>query len=110
MSDWTVPMYKVRLQKNYSKIIDNIQHETIIDHLISRDVLTIADSQMINACPAQIQKNRKLMDILLHGSEQVFNEFLKALREDSVYSELADEIEITTVASRDISTIQSCFR
>ncbi|VDI40873.1 Hypothetical predicted protein [Mytilus galloprovincialis] len=110
LSNWTVPMYKVRLQKNYSKIIDNIQHETIVDHLISRDVLTIADSQMINACPAQIQKNRKLMDILLHGSEHVFIEFLKALREDSVYSELADEIENTTVASRDISTINGCFK
>ncbi|VDI76438.1 Hypothetical predicted protein [Mytilus galloprovincialis] len=107
LSHWNVPMYKVRLQKNYSKIINNIQHETIVDHLISRDVLTIADSQMINACPAQIQKNRKLMDILLHGSEHVFIEFLKALREDSVYSELADEIENTTVASRDISTIKS---
>ncbi|CAG2244110.1 unnamed protein product [Mytilus edulis] len=72
LSEWTVPVYKVRLQKNYSKIIDNIQHETIVDHLISRDVLTIADSQMINACPAQIQKNRKLIDILLHRSENGF--------------------------------------
>ncbi|XP_063438358.1 uncharacterized protein LOC134719283 [Mytilus trossulus] len=110
LSDWIVPMYKVRLQKNYSKIIDNIQHEAIVDHLISRDVLTIAESQMINACPAQIQKNRKLMDILLHGSEHVFIEFIKALREDSVYAELADKIENTAVASRDISTFQSCFK
>ncbi|XP_063437036.1 uncharacterized protein LOC134718447 [Mytilus trossulus] len=110
LSEWRVPVYKVRLQKNYSKIIDSIQHETIVDHLISRDVLTIADSQMINAYPAQIQKNRKLMDILLHGSEHAFIEFLKALREDSEYTELADEIENTTVASRDISSIKSCFK
>ncbi|XP_052096542.1 uncharacterized protein LOC127731746 [Mytilus californianus] len=110
LSNWTVPMYKVRLQKNYSNIIDSIQHEKIVDHLISRDALTIADSQMINACPAQIQKNRKLMDILLHESEHEFIEFIKALREDSVYAELADEIENTTVASRDISTIKSCFK
>ncbi|XP_063438433.1 uncharacterized protein LOC134719355 [Mytilus trossulus] len=110
LSEWTVPVYKVRLQKNYSKIIDSIHHETIVDHLISRDVLTIADSQMINAYPAQIQKNRKLMDILLHGSEHAFIEFLKALREDFEYTELADEIENTTVASRDISTIKSCFK
>ncbi|XP_076082245.1 uncharacterized protein LOC143052948 [Mytilus galloprovincialis] len=110
LSNWIVPMYKVRLQKNYSNIIDSIQHEQIVDHLISRDVLTIAESQMINACPAQIQKNRKLMDILLHGSEHVFIEFLKALRKDSVYAELADKIENTTVASRDISTINGCFK
>ncbi|CAG2210104.1 unnamed protein product [Mytilus edulis] len=110
LSNWIVPMYKVRLQKNYSNIIDSIQHEQIVDHLISRDVLTIAESQMINACPAQIQKNRKLMDILLHGSEHAFIEFLKALRKDSVYAELADKIENTTVASRDISTINGCFK
>ncbi|XP_071138919.1 uncharacterized protein [Mytilus edulis] len=110
LSNWTVPMYKVRLQKNYSNIIDSIQHEQIVDHLISRDVLTIAESQMINASPAQIQKNRKLMDILLHGSEHAFIEFLKALRKDSVYAELADKIENTTVVSRDISTINGCFK
>ncbi|XP_076087747.1 uncharacterized protein LOC143058168 [Mytilus galloprovincialis] len=67
-----------------------------------------AHSQMINDCPAQIQKNRKLMDILLHGSEKGFIEFLKALREDSVTTELADEIERTVVTSRDISTM-TCY-
>ena len=103
-------MYKVRLQKNYSNLIDSLHHEKIVDHLISRDVLTIADSQMINAFPAQIQKNRKLIDILLHRNENGFLEFLNALREDSVYTELADKIENTTVASRDISTYQSCFK
>ncbi|XP_076088218.1 uncharacterized protein LOC143058629 [Mytilus galloprovincialis] len=110
LSGWTVPVYRVRLQKNYSNIIDCINHEKIVDHLISRDILTIADSQMINACPAQIQKNRKLMDILLHGSEKGFIEFLKALREDSVTTELADEIENTLVTSRNISTIHSCYK
>ena len=103
-------MYRVRLQKNYSNIIDCINHEKIVDHLISCDILTMADSQMINACPAQIQKNRKLMDILLHGSEKGFIEFLKSLREDSVHTELADEIENTPVASRDLSSIQGCYK
>ncbi|CAG2254618.1 unnamed protein product [Mytilus edulis] len=109
LSDWTVPMFKVRLQKNYSNIIDNIHHDNIGDQLISHDVLTTAESERINACPANIEKIRKLMDILLHGSENGFIEFLKALREESVYTELADEIENTTVSSRDISTMQSCF-
>ncbi|VDI37628.1 Hypothetical predicted protein [Mytilus galloprovincialis] len=110
LSQWTVPVYRVRLQKNYSNIIDCINHEKIVDHLISFDILTIADSQMINACPAQIQKNRKLMDILLHGNEKGFFEFLKSLREDSVHTELADEIENTQVSSRDLSTIQGCYK
>ncbi|XP_063412346.1 uncharacterized protein LOC134695085 [Mytilus trossulus] len=110
LSEWTVPVYRVRLQKNYSNIIDCINHEKIVDHLISRDILTIADSQMINACPAQIQKNRKLMDILLHGSEKGYNEFLNSLQEDSVHTELADEIENTPVSSRDLSTMQGCYK
>ncbi|OPL20723.1 hypothetical protein AM593_08835, partial [Mytilus galloprovincialis] len=91
LSEYTVPVYRVRLQKNYSNIVDCIHHEKIVDHLISCNILTIADSQMINACPAQIQKNRKLMDILLHGSEKGFIEFLKTMREDSVTTELADK-------------------
>ncbi|CAC5403222.1 unnamed protein product [Mytilus coruscus] len=104
LSEWNVQVYRIRLQKNYSNIIDCIDHENIVDQLIS------ADRQMINACPAHIQKNRKLMDMLLHGSGKGFMEFLKTLREDSVYTELADEIESTAVTSRDISTIQGCFK
>ncbi|VDI34205.1 Hypothetical predicted protein [Mytilus galloprovincialis] len=106
----TVPVYRVRLQKNYSNIIKCIDHENIVDQLISRDILTISDRQLINACPAQIQKNRKLMDILLHGSEKGFIEFLKAIREDSVTTELADEIESTLVTSRDISIMHGCYK
>ncbi|XP_076088056.1 uncharacterized protein LOC143058455 [Mytilus galloprovincialis] len=109
LSEWNVPVYKVRLQKNYSNIVHCINHENIVDHLISFDILTIADSQMINACPAQIQKNRKLMDILLHGSEKGFIEFLKSMREDSVTTELAEKIESTLVTSRDISIMQGCY-
>ncbi|CAG2194354.1 unnamed protein product [Mytilus edulis] len=110
LSNWTVPVFKIRLQKNYSNIINSILHGKIVDHLISRDVLSTADSERIDACPAKIEKIRKLMDILLHGSENGFIEFLNALREDSEYTELADEIENTTVSSRDISTMQSCFK
>ncbi|VDI50421.1 Hypothetical predicted protein [Mytilus galloprovincialis] len=110
LSNWTIPVFKIRLQKNYSNIINSILHGKIVDYLISRDVLSTADSERIDACPAKIEKIRKLMDILLHGSEHVFIEFLNALRKDSVYTELADEIENTTVSSRDISTMQSCFK
>ncbi|XP_052080427.1 uncharacterized protein LOC127718447 [Mytilus californianus] len=110
LSERTVPVYRVRLQKNYSNIISCIDHENIVDQLISCDILTIADRQMINACPAQIQKNRKLMDMLLHGSEKGFMEFLKTLRDDYVYTELADEIENTPVVSRDLSTLQGCYK
>ncbi|CAC5404120.1 unnamed protein product [Mytilus coruscus] len=104
----TVPEFMVKLQKNYSNVIDNVMYETIEDHLIESDVLTIEDSQMVNACPTQQQKNRVLMDKLLRKSEKVFIEFMKALREDQ--AELADQIEKTEVSSRDISTIQNCYK
>ncbi|VDI26121.1 Hypothetical predicted protein [Mytilus galloprovincialis] len=110
LSNWTIPVFKIRLQKNYTNIINSILHGKIVDHLITRDVLSTADSERIDACPANIEKIRKLMDILLHGSENGFIEFLNALREDSEYTELADEIENTTVSSRDISTMQSCVK
>lgn len=82
--------------------------DTIEDHLIANDVLTIEDSQMINACPAQQQKSREVMDKLLRRGKKEFTEFLKALREEN--AELADQIETTAVTSRDLSTIQICYK
>ncbi|XP_052065536.1 uncharacterized protein LOC127705238 [Mytilus californianus] len=107
--DWTVPLYKIRLQKNYSDIITSVKHDIIVDHLISCAVLTIGDFQKINACPSEEQRNRKLMDSLLHGNEKGFTEFLSALRNDSVYADLADKIENTNITSTDRSNIQSCY-
>ncbi|CAG2222676.1 unnamed protein product [Mytilus edulis] len=109
LSDWTVPLYKIRLQKNYSNIITSVKHDLIVDHLISCAVLTIGDCQKINACPSEEQKNRKLMDTLLHGNENGFTEFLNALRNDSAYADLANKIKYTEVTSTDISNIQSCY-
>ncbi|XP_063438293.1 uncharacterized protein LOC134719220 [Mytilus trossulus] len=109
LSDWTVPWFKIRLQKNYSNIITSVKHDTIVDHLISCDVLTFGDCQKINACPSQEQKNRQLMDTLLHGNENGFTEFLNALRNDSAYTDLANRIASTEVTSTDRSNIQSCY-
>ncbi|CAG2255788.1 unnamed protein product [Mytilus edulis] len=109
LSDRTVPSFKIRLQKNYSNIITSVKHDIIVDHLISCAVLTIGDCQKINACPSQEQKNRQLMDTLLHGNENGFTEFLNALRNDSVYTDLANRIASTEVTSTDRSNIQSCY-
>ncbi|XP_076080537.1 uncharacterized protein LOC143051531 [Mytilus galloprovincialis] len=109
LSDRTVPLFKIRLQKNYSDIITSVKHDIIVDHLISCDVLTFGDCQKINACPSQEQKNRQLMDILLHGNENGFTEFLNALRNDSAYADLANRIASTEVTSTDRSNIQSCY-
>ncbi|CAG2223092.1 unnamed protein product [Mytilus edulis] len=109
LSAWTVPLHKVRLQKNYVDIISNIKHEAIVDHLISCELLTIDDQQTIEACPAQTEKNRKLMDRLLHCGEKCFMEFLNALRSDDIYADLANQIEQTGVTSIDIANLQSCY-
>ncbi|XP_076115645.1 uncharacterized protein LOC143083262 [Mytilus galloprovincialis] len=109
LSAWTVPLHKVRLQKNYVDIISTIKHEAIVDHLISCELLTIDDQQIIEACPAQTEKNRKLMDRLLHCGEKCFMEFLNALRSDDVYADLANQIEHTDVTSIEIASLQSCY-
>lgn len=56
-----------------------------------------------------MEKNRSLMDILLHGREEIgYTEFLKALRKEPVYKDLSDQIENTEVTDRDRSILQSC--
>ncbi|VDI77144.1 Hypothetical predicted protein [Mytilus galloprovincialis] len=109
LSAWTVPLHKVRLQKNYVDIISTIKHEAIVDHLISSEVFTIDDQQTIEACPAQTEKNRKLMDRLLHCGEKCFIEFLNALRSDEIYADLANQIKQTDVTSIDIATLNGCY-
>ncbi|CAC5412533.1 unnamed protein product [Mytilus coruscus] len=108
ISNVVVHVFVVQLQKNYSNIINNVMYETIEDHLMASDVLTIEDNQMVKSGSTQEQKNRELMDKLLRRGEKQFTEFLTALRGDN--AELADQIEKTEVTSRDISTIQSCYR
>ncbi|XP_063417169.1 uncharacterized protein LOC134699495 [Mytilus trossulus] len=110
LSDWNIPLYKVRLQKNFLKVITGIQHESIVDHLITREVLSVDDGEKIESGKTTQEKNRKLMTLLLRKHEQGYIEFLKGLRKDFVYADLADEIERTAVTSRDMSTLQTCYK
>ncbi|CAG2210994.1 unnamed protein product [Mytilus edulis] len=110
LSVWNFPLYKVRLQKNYLKVITDIQHESIVDHLISREVLSVDDGKKIESGKNPQEKNRNLMDMLLRKNEQGFNEFLKALRKDSIYADLADQIEKTEVTSTDMATLHKCLK
>ena len=110
LSVWNFPLYKVRLQKNYLKVITDIQHENIVDHLISREVLSVDDGKKIESGKTPQEKNRNLMDMLLRKNEQGFNEFLKALQKDSIYADLADQIEKTEVTSTDMATLHKCLK
>ena len=71
----------------------------INDHLISKEILTVDDRQVIEASPAQSDKNRKLLEILLQGAQNGLDEFLVALRLDEVYTDLAEQIEKTNNSS-----------
>lgn len=104
--------YKVRLQKNYSEIICNIVHESIVDTLIQYSVMSNDDRQKIEAGQSQKEKNRKLMDYLLHIREckKGYTEFLKALREDSAYIDLASQIDNTKVTSNDLLNFDRCYK
>jgi hypothetical protein len=53
--------------------------------LLSKGILTVDDRQVIEASPAQSDKNRKLLEILLQSAKNVLDEFLVALRLDEVY-------------------------
>ena len=50
------------------------------------------------------------MDMLLRKNEQGFNESLKALQKDSIYADLADQIEKTEVTSTDMATLYKCLK
>ena len=80
------------------------------DHLISKEILTVDDRQVIEASPAQSDKNRKLLEILLKGAQNGLDEFLVALRLDEGYTDLAERIEKTNVEPAEITRLQNCFK
>ena len=82
----------------------------ITDHLISKEILTLDDVQVIEASPAQSDKNRKLLEILLQGANNELDEFLVALRLDEGYTDLAERIEKTNVEPAEITRLQNCFQ
>jgi hypothetical protein len=82
----------------------------INDHLISKEILTVDDRQVIEASPAQSDKNRKLLEILLKGAQNGLDEFLVALRLDEGYTDLAERIEKTNVEPAEITRLQNCFK
>ena len=82
----------------------------INDHLISKEILTVDDRQVIEASPAQSDKNRKLLEKLLQGAQNGLDEFLVALRLDEGYTDLAERIEKTNVEPAEITRLQNCFK
>lgn len=90
--------------------MSSIKHENIVDHLITEDVLTIDDKDVIDAFPAHSDKIRKLMEKLMFTEEKGYSKFLSALRLDDSYVDLANQIENTEVTLNDISLLTCCSK
>ena len=82
----------------------------INDHLISKEILTVDDRQVIEASPAQSDKNRKLLERLLKDAQNGLDELLVALRLDEGYTDLAERLEQTNVEPAEITRLQNCFK
>jgi hypothetical protein len=90
---------EAKIMTNYSSIVEQLSLHKILDELISKNVISLDDQERImsNSNPTQSDKNREFIKILIRGPEKGFNEFIEALRKDSGYVELADQIEKTEV-------------
>jgi len=86
-----------KIKKNYERIVKGLSHVKIVDALISKEVLTFDDGERIDSKATQLDKNKEFIRLLLKGPEKGYNAFIEELRKDSVYVELADQIEKTEV-------------
>ncbi|CAG2247617.1 unnamed protein product [Mytilus edulis] len=75
-----------------------------------KEVMSVDDGEKIESGKTTQEKNRTLITLLLRINEQGYIEFLTALRKDSAYADLADEIEYTAVTTRDMSTLHTCYK
>lgn len=91
-------MYEVRstttLKTNRS------QHKCILDHLLSKQVVNRKQCNEIKNLPSPVEKNRKLMEILLNGGEDKYHTFLEAL-DTFKYGNLVELIQKTQVTPTD---------
>ena len=90
---------EAKIIKNYISIVEQLSLKKILDELIGKHVISLDDQEWImsNSNPTPSDKNREFITILIRGSEKGFNEFIEALRKDSAYVTLADQIEKTEV-------------
>lgn len=86
--------YKIKLLKNYNRIVENILPMEVISNM-PYYTLPERDRNDILRSQTQGQKARTLLNILITSHEKAYYSFLNALRADVVFKDLADEIEKT---------------
>ncbi|CAG2190247.1 unnamed protein product [Mytilus edulis] len=98
--------HSVRIQKNYHNLTQNMSNtECIIDSLISKGVLNPDDRSEIVYSGVQAKINRKLIDHV--RSEQDYQFFLEALKEDPTNAKLASDLESTEVKPVEFNVLQT---
>ena len=106
--------HTVRIQKNYDKLVHGMSSTaTIVDQLLSDEVLDTDDSIEILSKVVPSEMNRSLIEKIRDRAQ--YDKFIAALRDDSVNAELADDIGQTQVTEEDLDVLQSqtgyyCFK
>ncbi|CAG2186090.1 unnamed protein product [Mytilus edulis] len=98
-----ISSHTIRLQKNFKILVNELATtNTIVDHLISDEVLGFEDQAEI--CASDItkeQRNRRFLTKLIYKNDDTYTHFLSALKEDTYYEQLARHIENTVVTEED---------
>ncbi|VDI10236.1 Hypothetical predicted protein [Mytilus galloprovincialis] len=95
--------HTIKLQKNFKILVNEIATtNTIVDHLISDEVLCLEDQAEVCA-PGNTkeQSNRILLTKLMYKNADAYTYFLSALEEDTCYEELSKRIKNTEVTEED---------
>ncbi|XP_063407241.1 uncharacterized protein LOC134690981 [Mytilus trossulus] len=87
-----------KILKNFETIINELVIVDIVDHMITKGIFTIPNSETINSKPTQKEKNRAFVTILIQGKPAGYKEFISSLRKDEkAYDSIADQIENTVI-------------
>ncbi|VDI03127.1 Hypothetical predicted protein [Mytilus galloprovincialis] len=98
-----ISSHTIQLQKNFKMLVNELATtSTIVDHLISEEVMCLEDQAEI--CASDItkeQSNRLLLTKLMYKNAGACKCFLSALKEDTCDETLARRIEHTNVTDEE---------
>lgn len=89
------PEQRLKIQKNYSYLLDELRTDDIVDNLFSNVVISHDDLQRVHSKKTDKDKARCLIDILIR-TENSFGPLLKEI--ESSRSDLAKKIMMTDVS------------
>lgn len=89
------PEQRLKIQKNYSYLLDELHTEDIADNLFSNVVISHDNLQRVYSKKTDKDKARCLIDILIR-TENSFGPFLKEI--ESSRSDLVEKIMMTDVS------------